>query len=54
MKKLSPVDHIALQTRDIKSTVNWYSNNFECDIVFEDDTWALLKFQNIIVRRILI
>ena len=31
MKKLSPVDHIALQTRDIKSTVNWYSNNFECE-----------------------
>tara|TARA_B100000945_G_scaffold4469_1_gene3750 strand:+ start:260 stop:562 length:303 start_codon:yes stop_codon:yes gene_type:complete len=47
MKKLSPVDHIALQTRDIKSTVSWYTNNFECDIVFEDDTWALLKFQNI-------
>ena len=43
MKKLSPVDHVAIHTTNIKSTINWYISNFSCDTVFEDKTWALLK-----------
>jgi|TARA_B100001750_G_scaffold50631_1_gene38492 catechol 2,3-dioxygenase-like lactoylglutathione lyase family enzyme len=47
MKKLSPVDHVAIHTTNIKSTINWYISNFSCETVFEDKTWALLKFDNI-------
>jgi|TARA_B100001123_G_C14920669_1_gene871634 catechol 2,3-dioxygenase-like lactoylglutathione lyase family enzyme len=47
MKKLSQVDHIAIQTKDVKSTINWYLDNFECEVISEDKSWALLKFENI-------
>ena len=47
MKKLSQVDHIAIQTNDVKSTINWYLDNFECEVISEDKSWALLKFENI-------
>ena len=47
MKKLSQVDHVAIQTTNIKSTISWYENYFSCEIIFEDKTWALLKFKNI-------
>jgi len=47
MKKLSLVDHIAIQTTNIKSTINWYLSNFSCETIFKDKTWALLKFDNI-------
>ena len=26
---------------------SWYISNFSCETVFEDKTWALLKFDNI-------
>ena len=30
----------------IKNSVLWYKKMFKCEIEFEDDTWALLKFDN--------
>ena len=44
---LTHVDHIAIESRDIKKSVTWYQNKFNCSIKYQDDTWALLKFDNI-------
>ncbi len=44
---LAQVDHIALQVEDIASAVRWYANRFRCEVVYQDDTWALLQFANI-------
>ncbi len=44
MKK---IDHIAIQVDDIRESVEWYSNKFKCEIIYEDDTWAFLQFGNI-------
>ena len=43
---MDKIDHIAIQTTSIKSSVLWYKKMFKCEIEFEDDTWALLKFEN--------
>lgn len=41
------IDHIALEVKDIAEAVNWYQANFTCDIVYQDKTWAMLRFANI-------
>ena len=42
------VDHIVvIQVKDIHKAVDWYMKNFKCDKIYEDDTWAFLKFKNI-------
>ena len=43
---MDKIDHIAIQTTSIKDSVLWYKKMFKCEIEFEDDTWALLKFDN--------
>ena len=44
MKK---IDHIALQVDNIKESVAWYHDNYDCMILHCDDTWAFLQFDNI-------
>jgi len=44
---LSFIDHIAVESNDINKSVEWYSQKFECEIKHQDDTWALLGFDNI-------
>lgn len=44
---LTHVDHIAIESNDIKKSVRWYKNNFSCKIKHQDNTWALIGFKNI-------
>lgn len=44
---LSFIDHIAVESTDINRSVKWYLNNFNCKVKHQDDTWALLGFDNI-------
>ena len=46
MKKLDIIDHVAVQVKNIKSAVRWYTENFNCLIEYQDTTWAMLKFDN--------
>lgn len=44
---LDALDHIAVSVRDIARAVAWYRDHFRCDIVYQDETWAMLQFQNV-------
>jgi catechol 2,3-dioxygenase-like lactoylglutathione lyase family enzyme len=44
---MDKIDHIALQVDDVKKSVEYYTSNYDCSIIFEDDTWAFLQFDNI-------
>lgn len=44
--KLDQLDHVAISTENIALTVAWYQQHFRCDVVYQDATWALLKFEN--------
>jgi catechol 2,3-dioxygenase-like lactoylglutathione lyase family enzyme len=44
---LDMIDHIAVPVEDIASAVAWYKSTFECEVTYQDDTWAFLKFGNI-------
>ena len=44
MKK---IDHIALQVDNIEESVKWYRENYGCSVIYSDDSWAMLQFDNI-------
>lgn len=44
--QLDSIHHIAIQVSDIAKAVTWYTNNYSCDIEYQDESWAMLKFAN--------
>jgi len=46
-KILTNVDHIALQVSNIKRSVEFYTKAFKCEVIYIDDSWALIQFNNI-------
>ena len=46
-KKLDALHHVAIQVKDIARALKWYSENFNAETVYLDDTWAMLRFDNI-------
>jgi catechol 2,3-dioxygenase-like lactoylglutathione lyase family enzyme len=39
--------HVAIAVKDIKQAVEWYQSTFNCSVDYQDETWALLGFQNV-------
>ena len=44
--QLDNIDHIAIQVTHIARGVAFYKKNFNCEVEYEDQSWALLKFEN--------
>ena len=47
MNKLDTVDHIAIEVQDIAESISWYTEQFNCEILYQDETWGFIKFNNI-------
>jgi catechol 2,3-dioxygenase-like lactoylglutathione lyase family enzyme len=47
MLELDLIDHIAIPVADVPSAVDWYKREFHCEVTYQDDTWAFLKFGNV-------
>lgn len=52
-KKLDVIHHTAIQVKDIAQSVDWYTENFACEIEYQDDSWAMLKFANTSIALVL-
>ena len=48
------IDHIAVQVDDIYEGCEWYHENFKANVLYFDQTWALLEFDNIKMALILL
>ena len=48
-KPLDHIHHIAIQIQDIEQSIAWYISHFDCEVSYRDDSWALLKFDNILL-----
>ena len=44
---MDTIDHIAIQVPDINQAVKSYTDKFDCEVIYIDTTWAMLKFDNI-------
>jgi len=47
MKPYDIIDHIAIPVKSVAQAVEWYRSNFSCELVYQDATWAMLRFGNI-------
>jgi len=36
-------DHVALISKDIKNAIAWYVDKWNAEVLYQDDTWALIK-----------
>jgi len=52
-QSLDNIHHLALQVDNIELSLRWYASNFSCEIIYQDETWALLKFGNISLALVL-
>ena len=41
------IDHIALPVDDIYDACGWYTGTFEVNTLYQDNSWALLEFDNV-------
>jgi len=52
-KKLDTIHHTAIQVKDIAKAVTWNLERFACEIEYQDESWAMLKFANISLALVL-
>ncbi len=46
MNELDTIHHVAVPVTNVGEAVDWYRSRFRCEIAYQDETWALLKFAN--------
>lgn len=44
---LDSIHHVAIPVKDIEASVHWYTTEFHCEVSYQDETWALLRFANL-------
>ena len=47
MADLDTIDHIAIPVEDVATALDWYKSKFQCEVTYQDDTWAFIKFGNV-------
>ena len=50
---MDKIHHIAIEVKNIKESISWYKKNTNCEISYEDDTWAMLNYDNISLALVL-
>ena len=41
------IDHVAIVVNNINRAIEWYTTYRDCKVKYQDDTWAILQFENI-------
>ena len=47
------IHHVAITVKNIDSAISWYGERFEFEVSWQDDSWALLEFENIALALVL-
>ena len=47
IRTMEKIDHIAIVVTNINHAVNWYKDNRDCEVNYQDESWAELQFDNI-------
>ena len=47
IKTMEKIDHIAIVVTNINHAVKWYTDNHDCKVNYQDNSWAELQFDNI-------
>ncbi len=44
---LDSIHHVAISVENIAEAVDWYREQFRCEVAYQDETWAMLQFSNL-------
>ncbi len=44
---LDRMDHVAVPVKNIQNAIGWYRQRFSCNVLYQDETWAMIEFANI-------
>ena len=44
---LDRLHHVAISVENIAESVAWYTSRLNCRVSYQDDTWAMLDFDNV-------
>ena len=44
---LDSLHHVAVSVDDIAKAVEWYTTHLRCKVSYQDNTWAMLDFENV-------
>ena len=50
---MDKLHHVAIAVPDIGQALDWYCEQFDVETLYQDDSWALLKFENIALALVL-
>ena len=50
---MDKIHHIAIEVNNIKDSIDWYRKNTKCEISYQDDTWAMISYDNISLALVL-
>lgn len=50
---MDSIHHVAISVKDLSRALEWYTQNFDCKISYQDDTWAMLDFANVQVALVI-
>jgi hypothetical protein len=50
---LDSIHHIAIEVGNIQQAIDWYQKQLKCAVVYQDDSWGLLKFANASIALVL-
>ena len=50
---MDALHHVAIGVHDLAVAVSWYRERFDCAVSYQDDTWALLRFENILLALVI-
>jgi catechol 2,3-dioxygenase-like lactoylglutathione lyase family enzyme len=45
--RLDSMDHVAIPVQEVQGALDWYKQHFNCDVLYQDETWAMIQFANI-------
>ena len=45
--------HIAIEVSAIDEAISWYKKNTNCKISYQDETWAMIQYENISLALVL-
>ena len=37
------LDHVAINVKNIKKSIEWYKSNFNCTVLYEDASWGFIE-----------
>lgn len=53
VRPMDRLHHIAISVPDIEKALDWYRERMDVEIAYVDESWALLRFENIALALVL-